>query len=163
MNVVLLLSALLAKSQQEILSQHRSLVVECPSNGLIQVADSNGFTALNDSDFREILGANPVDYNMIYRHCGSCADSHKHLFYKRLTPIPKDLDFLDTFLNNFTKAPNHKLCIDFRLYTSVNNALLNDEPWRWCTYNEGPSVDFPNMCRAGLEQVLCQWNSLAIQ
>ena len=146
--------------QGDVVSTHRSLAVECPANGLIQVAGSNGFAALTDAVFRETLGPGPADYNMIYRYCDSCADSHKHLIYKRLTPIPNGMDFLDMFLNNFTRAPQHKLGIDFRLFSSLGKALTNSESWKVCTYDTTPNIGFPNVCRVGFDKVPCQWNSL---
>jgi hypothetical protein len=130
----------------------------CPKTGMVQVAGSGGFQAWNDTEFRKLVGPGP-DYNLIYRRCDSCADSHKDIFYKRLTPIPDDLDFLNLFLNSWNKGPANVLGIDFRLFSSIDNAIINRRGWQFCTY-DGRNVGFPKSCSPNFDRVNCQWNSL---
>jgi hypothetical protein len=134
--------------------------VDCPVNGMPQVAGS-GAPTLSDSEFRAMLGSWP-DYNLVYRVCSSCAESHKHIFYKRLTPIPIGFDFLDLFLNSWRSQPKNILNVDFMLFSSLENALNNENAWLFCNYDNGIiRIGFPRDC-GPVEDVPCQWNSLRL-
>lgn len=149
------------KDESDIISVRRRKLQAsstCPANGLVKVAGSGGFKAWNDTEFRKMVGSGP-NYNLIYRHCESCAVSHKDIYYKRLTPIPDNFDFLNLFLNNWNKGPANVLGIDFRMFSSIEYAVSNKKGWQVCTYN-GRNVGFPKSCSPNFNVVNCQWNSL---
>ena len=128
------------KDESDIISVRRRKLQAsstCPANGLVKVAGSGGFKAWNDTEFRKMVGSGP-NYNLIYRHCESCAVSHKDIYYKRLTPIPDNFDFLNLFLNNWNKGPANVLGIDFRMFSSIEFvhvilaiAFLRVAAWLW--------------------------------
>eukprot|EP00541_Cyclophora_tenuis_P003067 CAMPEP_0116564714 /NCGR_PEP_ID=MMETSP0397-20121206/13478_1 /TAXON_ID=216820 /ORGANISM="Cyclophora tenuis, Strain ECT3854" /LENGTH=486 /DNA_ID=CAMNT_0004091371 /DNA_START=1 /DNA_END=1461 /DNA_ORIENTATION=- len=115
--------------------------------------------AQRDTDFRTLVEACPGRKCIIYRKCSSCAESHQHIYYVRLTdlPSPTDQDFLDLFLNNWFDEPNNLLGTDFLLYSTYADALAGTNPWTFCNYDD-PTVGFPRDCGPD-GRVNCQWNS----
>ena len=76
----------------------------------------------------------PVFY--VRRLCQSCHhDSHRDIIYKRLTPVPEDMDVRDLFLANWVSA-NNTLGVDFDLFSSFEDALEDLNPWEYCNYND---------------------------
>ena len=130
------------------------------------MADKDGYKNGDDTNFRSLIDAGCNTENgaqrscIIRRTCGdSCVDSHKDIYYKRLTELPKEneVNFLDLFLNNWFSTPVNNLGVDFELFSSHEDALANENKWIFCNYN-APGVGFPRDCGpAG--PVGSQWNS----
>ena len=99
---------------------------------------------LDSLKFRSMFEAakNPI----VRRICPSCSPTHRNIYYRRLTPIPDDMDFLDLFMNNWYDT-NNVLNVDFALYSTYDDALLDDEEARWdfCNFNDA-GIGFPRDC-----------------
>ncbi len=112
---------------------------------------------LDNRLFQEMLEAQEVP--IVRRVCPSCkSDSHKDIYYRRLTPIPEGFDLLDTLMNNWFSADN-LLGVDFSLHSTYLDAFLGTNGWKFCNYDDA-GVGFPRDC--GPEEntpVGFQWNS----
>ena len=81
---------------------------------------------------------------IVRRVCKSCWESHREIYYKRITPVPSTLDLYDTFLNNWFSTDN-VLNEDFELYSNYEDALSGDNKWTYCNYDDD-DVGFPRDC-----------------
>ena len=96
--------------------------------------------------------------------CYHSYDSHRDIYYKRITPIPDagsdegQVYFLDLFLNNWFSSPANVLGTDFELYSSYEDALAGTNKWQFCNYND-PGIGFPCDCSDTTQAKLNQWNS----
>lgn len=90
------------------------------------------------------MNANPDA--IIHRHCAECSrDSHKDIYYKRVTPVPDQdafdadsgyaVDFVDLFVNNWSSTPSNALNSDFKLYSSLEDAIADKNAWTYCNYD----------------------------
>merc|ERR1712228_658676 len=98
----------------------------------------------------------------VRRVCKSChRDSHKDVIYKRIAP-KGDIDFEDLFLSNwFSNPPGSGTNIrgsDFNLFSSMQDAQNNANPWTFCNYND-QGIGFPRDCGPN-GFVPSQWNSM---
>eukprot|EP01084_Bolivina_argentea_P310783 537830_1 len=81
--------------------------------------------------------------HIIYRYCPTCQDTHKHIYYKRLT----DLDTFDLYSNIYIWTDsNNILHDDFDLYSTANDVLDDINRWNACDYNDDRGVGFPRNC-----------------
>jgi len=102
---------------------------------------------------------------IIHRSCPSCADTHKDIYYKRITPVPAEADFdgeipdnfLDLFIDNWFSTPSNELNVDFKLYSTYDDAFVDANAWTYCNYDD-EHVGFPRDC-GPTEAVGAQWNS----
>jgi len=95
---------------------------------------------------------------IVKRRCTDCVDTHVNIFYKRVTPIPEDFDIMDLFLENWFEKEGNVFNVDFKLYTTLQDAKDDVDPWVYCNYNYD-GVGFPRDC--GPEKhVGGQWNSV---
>lgn len=98
----------------------------------------------------------PVFYVM--RNCINCNESHKTIVYKRLTPLPDNLNIEALFVYNWVDSPSNVKGVDFDLFSSMEDALDGTEAWTFCNFN-AHNIGFPRDC--GPEgRVNQQWNSL---
>ena len=111
---------------------------------------------IRDEEFREYFDKSPN--KIIHRHCPMCQESHQRIFYRRLTgvPGPENLNFIDLFLNNWFSTKN-TIHVDFELYSTYEDALLQENEWAYCNYDH-KKVGFPRDC-GPTGYVGCQWNS----
>jgi len=107
-----------------------------------------------DAEFRAMLGEAPF---VVRRYCDSCAPSHRDIYYKRLTPLPEGLDFLDLFLSNWRNDEGNEFHKDFELYSSIDDAKAESNEWTFCNFNYG-GIGFPRDC-GPTGRIDCQWNS----
>jgi hypothetical protein len=95
---------------------------------------------------------------IIRRVCSSCtSEPHRDIYYKRLTPLPPlgtnstagEVYFLDTFMNqwrdNVNGVPFNVLNVDFKLYSTYQDALDDTNAWTYCSYNYD-HLGFPRDC-----------------
>jgi len=124
---------------------------------LVVGEDRMFYPPIGDSAFRALIEASPND--IIYRRCLGCRTSHRHIYYKRITPIPSanEVDFLDLFQNNWRNEPDNRLGVDFNLYSTYEDALAETNAWTFCNYNDN-GIGFPRDC-GPTGQVGNQWNS----
>mmetsp|Transcript_7833 Transcript_7833/g.11962 ORF Transcript_7833/g.11962 Transcript_7833/m.11962 type:complete len:507 (-) Transcript_7833:105-1625(-) len=107
-----------------------------------------------DKEFRAMLGEAPF---VVRRYCDSCAPSHRDIYYKRLTPLPEGLNFLDLFLNNWKSGEGNEFHKDFELYSSMDDVKAESNEWTFCNFNYG-GIGFPRDC-GPTGRIDCQWNS----
>lgn len=111
-----------------------------------------------ESDFRQLLGSGPT-YPLIYRHCPSCIASHQHIFLKRLTPIPDGLNYFYTLTNYWKTGNGNTINVDYRLYSTLQDARLDQNPWEYCEEDwDEDGMGFPMTC-GPTGYVPCQHNS----
>ena len=99
--------------------------------------------------------SSPIFY--IMRKCVDCILSHKTIIYKRLTPLPEDLNVEALFLYYWTDTPGNTRGVDFDLFSSMEDALAGTEPWQFCNFNHY-GVGFPRDC-GPTRRVHSQWVS----
>ena len=70
---------------------------------------------------------------ILKRVCTTCDDSHKEIYYKRLT-------LLDSFdLYSYTddwRSDNNILGTDFNLYSTLDDATNDNNRWTICNYDD---------------------------
>jgi hypothetical protein len=105
--------------------------------------------------FRAAFAANPNQ--IVRRLCPNCKESHKDIYYRRITPLPDDMNFKFLLQSNWVSQDN-TLGTDFRLFSSYSDALENDpaKSWTFCNYDD--NTGFPRDC-GPTAAVGCQWNS----
>lgn len=112
---------------------------------------------LNGLEVNEILRQSK--FPIIKRVCPSCSGTHATIYYRRLTDIPDDLDILDLVMNNWFDTYANTFNEDFALYSTYEDAVLDNVANRWsfCNFNDA-GVGFPRDC--GPEgHKSHQWNS----
>jgi len=120
-----------------------------------------------DDAFKAAVGAEKTgeDFEpfIIRRVCDECVDSHIDIYYKRFTPVPSDMNFLNLFMNAWNDK-NNKLGIDFNLYSTYEDAVAgvakDPNAWKVCNFNYG-NIGFPRDCGPH-GYVGNQWNSYRI-
>jgi len=128
-----------------------------------------------DSWFRDLINANCTTAGndrmcIIRRICDSCqAESHRDIYYRRLTGLPPmgdnidagEVYFIDTFMNNWFDNINgvkfNVMGADFTLHSTYEDSLTGENPWLFCNYND-PNIGFPRDCGPDTHQPH-EWNS----
>ena len=93
---------------------------------------------------------------IVRRVCPTCIETHKDIYYRRLTPMPDDFDLMDTLMNNWFDTDN-VFNQDFALYSSYMDAFYDDNRWTFCNFND-PGIGFPRDCGPD-GRVNHNWNS----
>mmetsp|Transcript_614 Transcript_614/g.699 ORF Transcript_614/g.699 Transcript_614/m.699 type:complete len:819 (-) Transcript_614:14-2470(-) len=97
-----------------------------------------------------------LEVPIVRRVCPSCVDSHKDIYYRRLTTMPASFNLLDTLKNNWVDTDN-LLNVDFSLHSTYLDAFLGINGWTFCNYNDS-NIGFPRDCGPD-GRVNNQWNS----
>jgi hypothetical protein len=145
------------------------LAFEDPSTGTI----ADLFRDLQDKAAHTLVPNNVVDEEavrkflscqgekaIIRRICLDCSNAkYRDLYYKRLTPVPDELNLVATLASDWTEV-NNTLGTHFNIYESLNDALTGQHAWQYSNYDD-PGVGFPRDCgpTAGSKSSY-QWNSL---
>ena len=82
---------------------------------------------------------------IIRRICPTCSSKdHKEIYYKRITPVPDQqdfanapevFDFVDLFANSWMSSPKNEINVDFKLYNTYEDAVLDHSAWSFCNYD----------------------------
>jgi hypothetical protein len=96
--------------------------------------------------FNYLVNANNNNPAILRRACASCYFDQQWLFYKRITPIPQDLDLWYQLQYGRSSSPvnGNIYGIDFLIFGSYEDALQNKNAWRCPTY--AYSEGFPGNC-----------------
>jgi len=124
------------------------------SKGTFYDADGN----VDANQFRTIWASSPNQ--ILHRKCRDCVSSHQDIYYRRFDGVgglPSNLDLLDTVKNNWFDSPNNTFNVDFKLYSSYDDALNDINAWTFCNFDD-PGVGFPRDC-GPTGEVTSQWNS----
>jgi hypothetical protein len=87
-------------------------------------------------------GIKGQDVKIIRRVCNDCPDSHKEIYYKRLTD-DSNIDYFNLLAYSWVST-NNVLNKDFKLYSTFEDAKLDKNPWKVCNY--APNPGFPRDC-----------------
>ena len=93
--------------------------------------------------------------HVIKRECPECADTHKTIYYKRITPTGQ-FSVYNNMKNTWSKSGN-ELNTDFKLYSDAQDLNADKNGWMFCNYDDivagfrdcGPT-----------EPVRYQWNTV---
>ena len=84
----------------------------------------------------QIYHQDPIPF-YIKRECSRCTNTHKTIIYKRHSRPPNNLDIENLFLDDWYSYPENRMgsYYDFNLYSTLEDAQNNDNPWRRCYFN----------------------------
>lgn len=119
---------------------------------------------VTDDAFKAAVGADKSgeDFEpfIIRRVCDSCASSHIDVYYKRFTPVPSTMNFLNLFMNAWNDADN-KRGVDFNIYSTYEDAVAgvaeDEKAWKFTNFNHN-NIGFPRDS-GPTGYVWNQWNS----
>ena len=80
---------------------------------------------------------------VFYRRCLNCTNTHKTIYYKRITPIPPGFSMYYQMVQTWTSAYN-VLNLDFKLYSSYSDYSNDINAWTICNYDK--LLPFPRDC-----------------
>ncbi len=73
-------------------------------------------------------------HHIIKRECRQCSQlSHQIIYYKRLTFV-EIFDVYNAMIN--WESFHNKLDTDFQLYSTLQDALNDNNPWLYCNYDD---------------------------
>ena len=109
---------------------------------------ANIYNAEKSAEFNKIWSNSPDQ--ILYRKCNGCVSSHQHIYYRRFdgNGLPTGFDMLDLILQNWFSSPkiqHNDFNVDFKLYSTYEDALLDQNEWKFCNFND-PTVGFPRDC-----------------
>lgn len=122
------------------------------------------YNGMYPANFNEYLSKLPIPF-YLQRDCNSCADTHKKIIYKRLTPL-SNLKRKGGLFNLIHENwdPNidgNKLNIDFNLYSSIEDAINNVNKWTFYDKRDSTNtVGFPRDASPSTD-ISMQWQSLS--
>lgn len=99
-----------------------------------------------NEDLKAQLAASPN--NIIYRYCPDCEPSHVHLYYKRLTPLSSEVNFLSQLLNAWNTTDNvlHTDYLLFNDYEEAKTGNVNSTAsFQFCPDKESTDKGFPEL------------------
>jgi hypothetical protein len=96
--------------------------------------------------FNYLAEAKSSKPTILKRGCASCYFDQQWLYYKRVTPIPQDLDLWYQLQYGRSSAPGdgNRYGTDFVIYGSYEDALQDKNAWKCPTYNYNEG--FPGNC-----------------
>jgi hypothetical protein len=114
-------------------------------------------TTIEDGEFNKIVWDSK--YKIIRRVCLSCSNSHKDIYYKRITMLDT-FNYAEIMFNTWWRSNNENR-VDFNLFSTLEEALADNGHsgtcWRYVNYDNA-GVAFPY--NAGpIGAVESQWNS----
>jgi len=98
-----------------------------------------------------LMNASP--HKIIRFVCESCTGAHQEIYYKRLTGVPSNM--VDIIETSWTST-NNRFNIDFKLYSTYENALDDVLHWQYCGGFDENGVGFPGFC-GPTQEVLNQY------
>ena len=72
-------------------------------------------------------------YHIIKRECSTCLATHQYIYYRRFTMI----DTFDVYnLMKLFTSTNNAINTDFKLYSTLDDAILDTNAWSYCNYDD---------------------------
>jgi len=152
------------------LADARELLDDHDTTGWAQVAGQGTRfrnrigTKVDGYNFRDLINAGCTDADkadrscIVRRICDSCSsDDHVDIYYKRISPLPENTNFLNVFLSDWNDKPKNTMHVDFELYSTYEDAIRGENKWMFCNFSDG-IVGFPRDCGPN-GPVGHQWNS----
>lgn len=83
---------------------------------------------------------------IVRRECATptCSNSHKDVWYLRLTPTTGISNPSDLFLSNWN-SPSNIRGVDFNLFSSLADLRADSNAWTYCNYDDA-GIGFPRDC-----------------
>mmetsp|Transcript_15363 Transcript_15363/g.25136 ORF Transcript_15363/g.25136 Transcript_15363/m.25136 type:complete len:992 (-) Transcript_15363:24-2999(-) len=106
--------------------------------------------------------ANPLDATpILLRTCAECRESHKKVFYRRLTPMPADKDLLYCITDTRGDCGGfNKWGVDFTLHSTYDDAVKGDNAWACPNNSFNYDAPFDGECSPTGARVRNQWTIL---
>ena len=73
--------------------------------------------------------------SVFVRLCYDCVDSHKTIYYKRLTDVPSGFSVYNNIKSLWSSSNSNALNVDFKLYGSYSDLLKDENAWQYCNYD----------------------------
>jgi len=136
-------------AEQRYMATQMNLVVGYkPIGDWIQVAGRESFAAttnqLGKFSFNQVLESSPT--NILERICGTCYQSHQHVFYKRLTPVPDSLNLMHDLMYSKEQVSDQVHGVDFQIYGTYDDAVNGVNPFICPTEGYRYYEGFPGDC-----------------
>ncbi len=133
--------------------------------GELKVTEKYGHQAFATSMFEHSLtapsnkDANPLDKTpILLRTCAECRDTHKRVFYRRLTPMPENKDLLYCITETRGNCDGKNVWNqDFTLHSTYEDAVSGDNPWQCRNNAFNYGAPFDGECSPTGARVTNQW------
>ena len=90
---------------------------------------------IGGSTFNKIFWNSPN--HILKRFCPDCEDSHREIYYKRLTK----LDSFDLYsYTEHWRSEDNILGQDFKLYSTLDDAMNDRNAWTYCNYDDNTGM-----------------------
>lgn len=90
---------------------------------------------------------NTTVYGVLYRICPNCADTHKKIYYRRLTPIPDEFDLMGNLLYRGDNGANNNVWnVDFSIHSTYDDALSGENAWKCPNDSYDYGSGYPGNC-----------------
>ena len=115
-------------------------IIESDWDTLYQTGGFGTTTQLSKSDFNRIYQESS---GVMHRECLDCVSTHENIYYVRKTNFDS-FDAYSIFLESWLSTPANMMGTDFKLYSSLIDALADTNAWTFCNY--AVSNGFPRDC-----------------
>jgi len=86
---------------------------------------------IGEDAFNQMFRDSPE--HILKRECSSCGSTHRVIYYKRYT----DLTSFNLYRYTFDwESTNNVLGDDFNLFSTLEDALADTNPWKYCNYDD---------------------------
>ena len=143
-----------AEEEIEEVTTPSELVIHSGDSVVVYSTGTFGEVAADQEQFNAYFQSENSS-GIIRRECADCAPSHREIYFKRTT-TPEEFDAYTYMLVTWSNS-NNVLHEDFEIYSSLEDALADENPWTFCNYND-PGIGFPRDC-GPTGYVAFQWNS----
>lgn len=80
--------------------------------------------------------------HILKRECSSCGSTHRVIYYKRYT----ELNSFNLYQSTYDWQSTHNvLGVDFNLFSTLQDALADTNPWTYCNYDD-PNIGMFRDC-----------------
>jgi len=150
-----------------------------------KIKERNIFSILTEHGWKPVLGRGAYKFDVmstrrfnsvwassnkiLRRKCDDCIESHQDIYYRRMIEN-ENLEEFDLFeiikeyFNSGEAISNNKFGIDFKLYSTYEDALSDTNSWKYCDVaaSDDEIVGFPSKCSPS-EDILAedQWSVIA--
>jgi len=103
--------------------------------------EKDRITSIPETDFNRRFQQSR--YHIIIRRCQECSKAYRHIVYRRFTntDVFEPYKFLAC---DWKEDIMNRFMIDFKLYSSIQDALTDNNPWTLCEFD---GSGFPGKCR----------------
>lgn len=125
---------------------------------IIGTEDLQHDQTITEEKLRSIVNADPDHLKIIRRRCKNCVTSHRDIYYKRLTPIPDDVNLINILTEYWYQMDGNMWHTDFEIYSLYEDAVESKNAWEFCNFDD-KNVGFPRDCGPD-HHIGGQWNTI---